>query len=94
MPIGRLTPLEKLHTLGTYNQPNGGEFGKIAVAMLQSRLKNDREAAKMFVGADCGLCQDPQWHVSKEGDQLTAMNYSCIWKVLGAWRGIRRPIAA
>ncbi len=52
---------------GTYNQPNGGEFGKVAVAVLQWQLKGDREAGKMFVGADCGLCQDPKWHVEKKG---------------------------
>lgn len=52
---------------GTYNQPNGGEFGKVAVAMPQWQFKNDQEAAKMFIGANCGLCQDPQWHVSNKG---------------------------
>lgn len=69
----RITKVPALHAYkdgvghgGTYNQPNGGEFGKIAVAMLQWQFKNDPKAAKMFVGADCGLCQDPQWHVSKK----------------------------
>ncbi len=52
---------------GTYNQPNGGEFGKVAVALLQWQLKGDQEAGKMFVGANCGLCQDPKWHVQKKG---------------------------
>ncbi|MGH9593135.1 MAG: alpha/beta hydrolase [Bryobacteraceae bacterium] len=52
---------------GTYSQPNGGEFGKIGVAMLQWQLKGDKEAAKMFIGANCGLCQDPTWHVSNKG---------------------------
>ncbi len=52
---------------GTYNQPNGGEFGKVAVAVLQWQLKGDHEAGKMFLGADCGLCQDPKWHVEKKG---------------------------
>ena len=52
---------------GTYSQPDGGEFGKIAVAMLQWQLKGDQNAAKMFVGANCGLCQDPKWHVSDKG---------------------------
>ncbi len=52
---------------GTYNQPNGGEFGKVAVAVLQWQLKGDHEAAKMFLGKDCGLCQDAKWHVEKKG---------------------------
>ncbi len=70
----RITKVPAIHAYkdgvghgGTYNQPNGGEFGKVAVAMLQWQFKNDQEAAKMFVGANCGLCQDPQWHVSKKG---------------------------
>jgi len=52
---------------GTYNQPNGGEFGKVAVAVLQWQLKRDQEASKMFLGANCGLCRDPKWHVEKKG---------------------------
>ena len=52
---------------GTYNQPNGGEFGKVAVELLEWQLKGDQEAGKMFVGANCGLCQDPKWHVEKKG---------------------------
>ena len=52
---------------GTYNQPNGGEFAKVAVALLQWQLKGDQEAGKMFSGANCGLCQDAKWHVQKKG---------------------------
>jgi len=52
---------------GTYNQPNGGEFGKVAVAVLQWQLKGDWEAGKMFPGANSGLCRDPKWHVEKKG---------------------------
>ena len=51
---------------GTYREPNGGELGKIAVAVLLWQFKGDRHAAKMFVGADCTLCRDPKWHVSKK----------------------------
>lgn len=54
---------------GTYNQPNGGEFAKVAVALLQWQFKDDQEAAKMFLGAYCGLCRDPHWHVEKKGIQ-------------------------
>lgn len=52
---------------GTYNQPNGGEFGKVAVELLKWQFKGDQEAGKMFLGANCGLCQDPKWHVQKKG---------------------------
>jgi hypothetical protein len=52
---------------GTYNQPNGGDFGRVAVRMLNWHLKGDKEASKMFLGTNCGLCQDTQWHVSTKG---------------------------
>jgi len=48
---------------GTYRQPNGGEFGKAAVAWLKWQLKGDQAARKMFVGADCGLCSNAAWKV-------------------------------
>ena len=51
---------------GTYREANGGELGKVAVAYLNWRLKGDQTAAKMFVGADCGLCRDKNWHVFKK----------------------------
>jgi len=52
---------------GTYTQPNGGDFGKVGVALLEWQLKGDQEAGKMFLGANCGLCQDSKWHVEKKG---------------------------
>ena len=45
---------------GTYDQPNGGEFGRVAVLYLKWRLKGDATAGGNFVGADCGLCRS-QW---------------------------------
>lgn len=70
----RITKVPALHLFrdgvghgGTYSQPNGGEFAKVAVAMLKWQFEGDEEAAKMFVGANCGFCQDPQWHVSNKG---------------------------
>jgi hypothetical protein len=51
---------------GTYAQPNGGEFGKVAVAWLQWQLKGDKTAEKMFVGEDCGLCTDAEWKFEKK----------------------------
>jgi hypothetical protein len=51
---------------GTYNQPNGGEFGKVAVAWLQWTLKKDETAGKMFTGPSCGLCKDTKWKFEKK----------------------------
>jgi hypothetical protein len=51
---------------GTYREPNGGELGTIAATLLKWQLKGDKEAARMFQGADCTLCRDPKWHVSKK----------------------------
>ena len=46
---------------GTYGQPHGGEFAKVATAWFLWQLKGDKEASKMFLGDDCGLCGDPNW---------------------------------
>ena len=52
---------------GTFRQANGGDYARLATAWLNWRLKGDRAAAAMFTGAACGLCQDPQWKVSRKG---------------------------
>ncbi len=46
---------------GTYRQPHGGEFAKVATAWYLWQLKGDKEASKMFLGKNCGLCTDPKW---------------------------------
>ncbi|KJF45151.1 alpha/beta hydrolase family protein [Draconibacterium sediminis] len=46
---------------GTYREPHGGEFAKVATAWYQWQMKGDEEASKMFVGDDCGLCNDDEW---------------------------------
>jgi hypothetical protein len=51
---------------GTYNQPNGGEFGVVAGAWLKWQLKNDKEAGKMFTGSNCGLCARDKWTFEKK----------------------------
>ncbi|MEU7613569.1 cellulose binding domain-containing protein [Micromonospora sp. NPDC049204] len=50
---------------GTYDQPNGGEFGRVAVLYLKWRLKGDTTAGATFVGPDCGLCRS-QWSVQQK----------------------------
>ena len=52
---------------GTYREPNGGDYGRVAVAWLRWQLKGDVAASRAFVGADCTLCKDPAWHVTKKG---------------------------
>jgi hypothetical protein len=51
---------------GTYNQPNGGEFGRVAVAWLQWQLKKDETAGTLFSGPSCGLCKDEKWKFEKK----------------------------
>jgi len=70
----RITKVPAIHTYkdgvnhgGTYSQPNGGDFARVAVAMLEWQLKGEKEQSKMFVGANCGLCQEAGWHVATKG---------------------------
>jgi hypothetical protein len=51
---------------GTYGQPHGGEFAKVATAWFMWQMKGDKEASKMFLGADCGLCTDPKWKLESK----------------------------
>lgn len=51
---------------GTFREKNGGLFGVAGVAWPKWRLRGDRQAAKMFEGADCTLCKDPKWDVRKK----------------------------
>ncbi len=51
---------------GTYWEPNGGKAAAAVVAWLDWQLRNDRKAAKTFVGKDCGLCTDSAWSVEKK----------------------------
>ena len=50
---------------GTYRQAHGGEFSVVAIAWLQWQLKNDPQAAKMFVGKNCELSKREGWTVEK-----------------------------
>jgi hypothetical protein len=52
---------------GTWNSPNGGEFGRVGKAWLDWQLKGDMAASKLFSGADCELCKSPSmWTVKKK----------------------------
>ncbi|WP_430500795.1 cellulose binding domain-containing protein [Micromonospora trifolii] len=50
---------------GTYDQANGGEFGRVATLYFKWRLKGDATAGRNFVGSDCGLCRS-QWSVQQK----------------------------
>ncbi|MGH8217940.1 MAG: alpha/beta hydrolase [Steroidobacteraceae bacterium] len=52
--------------MGTYSQPNGGEFGGVAVAWLLWQLRGDKRAGRMFTGPNCGLCVNPRWVVHRK----------------------------
>lgn len=54
---------------GTYSQENGGVAAQVAVRWLNWQLRDDAEAAKYFVGANCVLCTDSAW--SFESKRLT-----------------------
>jgi dienelactone hydrolase len=51
---------------GTFTKPNGGAVAQVALKWLDWQLSGDKEAAKMFVGKDCGLCTDPAWTVDRK----------------------------
>lgn len=51
---------------GTYREPQGGAYGRVAVAWLRWQLQGDAAAAGQFRGKDCGLCREPGWHVKKK----------------------------
>ncbi|MGB4711479.1 MAG: endo-1,4-beta-xylanase [Fuerstiella sp.] len=48
---------------GTYRQPQGGEFTKVALAWLNWQLKGSKDAAKMFIGDDSELKRDDKWTI-------------------------------
>ena len=49
-----------------YTAPNGGAYGKVAVAWLDWQLKGSRTAAAMFRGLRCGLRTDRSWTIAKK----------------------------
>ncbi len=51
---------------GTYGQPHGGEFAKVATAWYKWQLKGDKKAGKMFTGNPCGLSKSEVWTVEKK----------------------------
>jgi dienelactone hydrolase len=54
------------HT-ATVDHPGGGEFANVASNWLRLQFKGDAEAGRMFVGANCTLCTDPNWDTDSKG---------------------------
>lgn len=52
--------------IGTYGMPDGGKLARLGWQWFAWRLKGDQAAAKAFRGADCSLCRESGWHVSKK----------------------------
>nr|WP_324257983.1 alpha/beta hydrolase [Cellvibrio fontiphilus] len=51
---------------GTYAQPFGGEYGKVATAWLNWQLKDDKKSAKLFSGKTPELSTWKGWVVDKK----------------------------
>lgn len=51
---------------GTWEDTNGGEFGRVMLGWLKWQLRGDSAAEKMFKGADCELCKDSKWTIQKK----------------------------
>lgn len=51
---------------GTYSQPHGGEFAKVATAWFQWQLKGDPKAGKLFAGQPAGLSENSNWRFEKK----------------------------
>ncbi len=51
---------------GTYRQPHGGEFAKVATAWYKWQLKGDEEAGRLFAGNPPQLSQSTVWKVDKK----------------------------
>jgi len=66
VPVGSAWE-EGLSHIGSYGAPNGGSIGRIASDWFSWQLRGDKKAATMFTGADCTLCKEPTWHVTRKG---------------------------
>lgn len=51
---------------GTYSEPHGGEFAKVATAWYKWQLKGDKNAAEMFTGSTPGLSKNANWKFEKK----------------------------
>jgi hypothetical protein len=48
---------------GTYRQPHGGQFTRVALAWLNWQLKNEANAGQQFLDANSDLRKDSKWTI-------------------------------
>ena len=60
-----LVSLDGIGHGGTYMQPNGGDYAKVAGAWLKWWLKGDKEASTMFTGAEPGVSKMAGWSIER-----------------------------
>ncbi len=65
IPVFKAFQAPAPHAL-TLRDPNGGAYGKVVVDWLDWRLRGEATAARVFTGANCGLCRDSAWDVEKK----------------------------
>lgn len=51
---------------GTYQQPHGGEFARVATAWYLWQLNGDEQAGRLFTGSPAGLSSSAHWTVEKK----------------------------
>lgn len=54
---------------GTFSEPMGGAVAHVAVDWLEWQLKDDKTAARTFVGENCRLCTGTDWSIRRKGIQ-------------------------
>jgi dienelactone hydrolase len=54
------------HTATVFH-PGGGEFANVASNWLLWTFKGDKKAGAMFVGKNCGLCNNSNWDTRSKG---------------------------
>jgi dienelactone hydrolase len=57
----------------TVFHPGGGEFANVATRWLEFVLKTDANAAREFVGPNCGLCTNETWDTESKHLTLEAI---------------------
>ena len=60
-----LVSLDGIGHGGTYMQPNGGDYAKVAGAWLKWWLKGDKEASTMFTGSEPGVRKMEGWSIER-----------------------------
>ena len=61
-----LVSLDGIGHGGTYMQPNGGDYAKVAGAWLKWWLKGDKEASTMFTGAEPAVSKMAGWSIERK----------------------------